>query len=157
MSLGGWGERVRGDALGQRVRRNVTTTTAAPLSAHPRRPRGREEHGAEPNYPERRKKGPVARRLTEGWSLQSLHHRDPSTTLYRPLGPPVRRSLSEPLAVPFLANADPDPSRLPSHPTRRLPHQAVLCPPPQESKCSTFPAKTGWRHTVANARALAVK
>lgn len=91
----------------------------------------------------------------------------PATILLHPPKPPLRGSLSDPLGSEprtFCHRAPPKscspgtpaPGAFPTLPAA-LPHQAVLCPPPQESKCRAFPAKSCWRHIVANARSLAVK
>lgn len=93
--------------------------------------------------------------------------RTPATILLHPPKPRLRGSLSDPLGSEprtFCRRAPPKscsprtpaPGAFPTLPAA-LPHQAVLCPPPQESKCRAFPAKTWWRHIVANARSLAVK
>lgn len=116
------------------------------------------EPGAGSNCPEERKAGAGRHADQQRGGLCSPSASAPRATPLRPPEPPRRGGLSEPLARALLATADPELlCRLPAYPTRRPSHQAVLCPPPQESKCSDFPAKTGARHTVANARALTVK
>lgn len=125
----------------------MAATTAAPGPGG-----AREGPGAEPSCPERRRNGPGPADEPGG----GLCRPPPPSTALRSR-PAAGGGRPDALAVALSASADPAPAGLPSHPPRRLPHQAVLCPPPQESKGSTFPAKTGRRHTVANARALAVK
>lgn len=138
----------------------ITATTAAP----PPNPLGVPEAGRSPGRSQTALRGGRKSR----WHADQQRDGLCSPSTMGTLAPPssaLRGSLSagvspnpSPVAVPLLANADPELlSTLPCHPTRRLPHQAVLCPPPQESKCSAFPAKTGQRHTVARTRALAVK
>lgn len=127
------------------------------------RPQGQEEPGAGPNCPKRRKEGLGGSRAAGAQnsgapSQQRSRLSSPCTTRtsWHHTPPPsdtaLRGSLSDPPgSAPrtFSRGAPPKsyrprtpaPGAFPTLPAAP-PHQAVLCPPPQESKCRTFPAKT---------------
>ena len=177
--VSGWGKWTRASGGGNnRGDRSHPSPPAHSQFPPPPRPQGQEEPGAGPNCPKKRKEGLGGTRAAGPPTLGAPSQQrrllsspcitgTPATILLHPPRPRLRGSLSDPLGSEprtFRRRAPPKsysprtpaPGAFPTLPAA-LPHQAVLCPPPQESKCRAFPAKTCWRHIVANARSLAVK